>query len=519
MNLAQVAQRQGISYSELKERLAGRPSRRSFLKGAGAAAMALPLLSACGDDDDDKKVVVIGGGLAGLHCAYRLDQAGVNVTVYEASNRVGGRTFTGRGLFANGQTCELGGEFIDSGHVAMQALAQEFGLTLDDTRDGTENLLSELYFFNNRVVTEEELVDMFTPVASEVTAAVEQGEESDAFFERVDNMSVDQWLANESSADPLLQKIINSAYVSEYGLDIQEQSAWNMLYLIGADEPDPFRIYGVSDEIYHLREGSDAIATAMANRLSRHIETEKALTKVVANADGRYTVSFARGDDVTADHVVFALPFKLLREVDLSRAGVSRYKQDVIATLGYGTNAKLMGGFSERFWETQHQSTGTTFSDLGTQETWDSSRGQSGATGILTEFVGGQRGVAIGNGAADARMRAILPQMEAMFPGISEKYVGDSAQRMHWPTVPFNKGSYACYHPGQYAFNGTEGEREGNLHFCGEHTSIDNQGFMEGAAETGARAADEILGNADNENALTLRIASARLAKRFARRA
>jgi monoamine oxidase len=56
------------------------------------------------------------------------------------------------------------------------------------------------------------------------------------------------------------------------------------------------------------------------------------------------------------------------------------------------------------------------------------------------------------------------------------------------------KGSYSAYKVGQYTkFAGTEGERVGNLHFCGEHTSFEAQGYLEGAAETGLRAAREVL--------------------------
>jgi len=69
-----------------------------------------------------------------------------------------------------------------------------------------------------------------------------------------------------------------------------------------------------------------------------------------------------------------------------------------------------------------------------------------------------------------------------------------AAVRFHWPTFEWTKGSYACYLPGQWTrFGGAEGERVGNLHFCGEHTSVDFQGYMEGAAESGERAAAEIL--------------------------
>jgi len=54
-------------------------------------------------------------------------------------------------------------------------------------------------------------------------------------------------------------------------------------------------------------------------------------------------------------------------------------------------------------------------------------------------------------------------------------------------------GSYSCYLPGQARFSGLEGERVGNLHFCGEHTSVDYQGYMNGGAESGERVAAELL--------------------------
>jgi monoamine oxidase len=64
---------------------------------------------------------------------------------------------------------------------------------------------------------------------------------------------------------------------------------------------------------------------------------------------------------------------------------------------------------------------------------------------------------------------------------------------MHWPSYEHVKGSYASYKVGQWEFFGTEGAREGNQHFCGEHCSEDFQGFMEGGAETGAMVAAEVL--------------------------
>src|SRR5688500_15908216 len=85
----------------------GRPltalSRREFLRGTAAAGAGLALaraLPACGNDEDlrIRTAAVIGAGIAGLHCAYRLKQAGFYVQVYEASERVGGRMFTARDM-------------------------------------------------------------------------------------------------------------------------------------------------------------------------------------------------------------------------------------------------------------------------------------------------------------------------------------------------------------------------------------------------------------------------------------
>ena len=86
----------------------------------------------------------------------------------------------------------------------------------------------------------------------------------------------------------------------------------------------------------------------------------------------------------------------------------------------------------------------------------------------------------------------MLPWLNTVFPGTQAAYMANSAVRQHWPTMPFALGSYACYRPGQAAFSGSEGEAEGRLHFCGEHTSVDFQGYMEGAVETGLRAGDEV---------------------------
>jgi monoamine oxidase len=469
-------------------------------QGLGAAVV-LPLAAACGDggDDDVLEVAVIGGGIAGLHCAYRLAEQGVAVRVFESSARTGGRMWTGRGLYPDGMVFELGGELVDTGHTTIRGLADDLGLTLDDLPVATAGLRQDTFYFDGGVVADATLVDEFTPVAAVMSGAVTAAEADDVEFARVDGMSIPEWLEGEAglASSSLIRRVLELAYTGEYGLEAGEQSILNLLYLIDAETPDPFRIFGDSDERFHIREGSDAIPAGLADALgAERIATGHALQRVVLRDDGAYDLGFSTSGGevtVTARHVVFALPFTRLRQVDLSGAALQEAKQQAIDEVGYGTNAKLMLGFASRPW-VEGGASGSSFSDVGQlQSTWDTSRGQPSASGIVTNFVGGDAGVATGDGTPEERAAQVLPWLDEVFPGSAAAYTAGSAQRMHWPSYEHAVGSYACYRPGQWAFYGTEGTRQGNLHFCGEHTSLDFQGYMEGGAETGALVAAEIL--------------------------
>jgi monoamine oxidase len=114
----------------------GRTTRRAFVARAGLAGLGLTALgrfTPVARGAASPRIAIVGAGLAGLTAAHRLRQAGVSASVYEASSRLGGRCWTGRGAFAEGQIYEHGGELIDSGHLATKHLAQELGLDLDDS--------------------------------------------------------------------------------------------------------------------------------------------------------------------------------------------------------------------------------------------------------------------------------------------------------------------------------------------------------------------------------------------------
>jgi monoamine oxidase len=476
---------------------------RRQLTLASAQLVATGALAACGNDDavkrpSDVRVAVIGAGIAGLHCAYRLQQSGIDVTVFEASTRSGGRMFTAREKDYGDQTFELGGELIDSNHATMLALAEELELTLDDRFE--PGIQSEVWFVAGEEVSEATIVEQFTAVAPTMADAVAAAEEDDGAFSALDETALSAWL--DDNVPPAeyaeLHAVLTSAYRGEFGLETSEQSALNMLYLIGSDEPDPFRIFGESDERYHCNEGSDAFATRLAAKLASGVLRLGAkLTRLSSTDNGTVRLELTAGksgstEQLDFDHVVLAIPFSVLRLVRLD-VPLGDLKKRIIDELGYGSNAKLTGQFKTRVWREDHGQSGAATTDLPLQQVWDSSIGQPGERGILTNFLGGQAGVDVGEVDEEQYYTGILADLEALFPGVADAYRPGTARRMHWPSYEHTRGSYTCYRPGQWSFWAREGEREGNLHFCGEHTSVDFQGWMEGAAETGALVAAELI--------------------------
>ena len=501
---SQAAAREASAEEVLADPGPGLRRRELLAGGAGLAAAAMlsgPVsraLAATGP-----RVVVVGGGLAGLTCAYRLKQSGVNAQLYEASDRLGGRCWTRRGDFAEGQIAEHGGELIDQSHTQTRKLAQELGLNLDNLLASEVNGTDPFYYFDGQpysyVEATEDLKGIWQQIHKDVSAAsyptlynlsTERGRELDA-------MSIAQWIQAyvPGGLKSKLGQLLDVAYNIEYGAETSVQSSLNMLYLLGYSGQGQLRIFGPSNEKYHVRGGNDQITARLAAALGGQITTGSALTAIRRDSSGAYSLSFQSGSatkTVVADRVVLALPFSILRTLDYAKAGFSQLKTTAIEQMGMGTNSKLHVQFKDRLWNALGCN-GETYADTGYQNTWEVTRAQAGAGGILVDYTGGKVGASFGTGTPAERAAQFLKQLEPVLPGISARWNGRATVDF-WAGYPWTKGSYSYWKVGQYTkFAGVEREAEGNCHFAGEHTSVDFQGYLNGAVESGERAAGEIV--------------------------
>ena len=518
-----AASQLGIGVEELREReeVPGVP-RREFLKRAGAvgaaAAAAGPLaLARPARAAGAPRIAIVGGGIAGLAAALTLQDKGVHADVYESSGRVGGRMHSdwqefGTGFWTNKQQAELCGELIDSNHKTILQLAQRFGLATVDLIGAQPNMTTDTYWISGAQYPYAQASIDFKPVHNTLQGQVQATSYPTLYNsftpagQMFDKMTVYDWITKyvPGGHGSPMGTLLNAAYNEEYGAETTGQSALNLIYLLGYKSgPGTWSIYGASDERYHIVGGNANLPVAIASALAAgSVHLGSAMTAIALKSDGSISVSFGNGGTITADHVILCMSFAVLRALNYKKAGFDPRKQTAITQLGAGCNVKLNLQFTSRSWNAAG-STGSLYSDQPFQSGWEVTRGQSGATGILVEYPGANTAQSMGQSspytttATNPRVamyaKQFLSQIEPIFPGITARWNGKAMLSTPF-TDPNFLCSYSYWKPGQYTgFSGYEGVRQGNIHFAGEHCSTSFQGFMEGGASEGVRAANEIL--------------------------
>jgi monoamine oxidase len=456
-------------------------------------------------------IAIVGGGLAGLNAAWQLKKQGIDAQVYEGSRRWGGRVLSRTGIVGDDLVCEIGGEFINSDHADMLSLVQDFGLSVFNRADDAARFgyPRTAFFFEGKTWHEDELADLLRPLADQIAAdAALLDQDWDRYAARFDHLSVARYLdrhADRVSA-PVVRRLIDNTVRTEYGVEPEDSSALQLLFMLPTVDGSAVDILSYSDEVYTVDGGNSRIVDGLTRMLAGQLQAGRRLEAIEPHGDDGYRLRFQAGAPVSADYVILALPFTLLRKVHLD-VSLPPLLRHFINDVDLGANDKLLAGFARRAWRQPAGFVGEAWTDFGCSEMWDGSQRQTERTdGALTYFLGGREVDAIaGRPATDAMVgREFTRRLDAMVSGAAAAAT-DRYASTDWTRNPWTRGAYTSFRPGQYTrfgdFLWVESDdpaqqqqvRVGKLLFAGEHVSDEYYGFMNGAAQTGRLAAQAVL--------------------------
>jgi monoamine oxidase len=476
------------------------------LAGSPAAALARRVARA----PARPRIAIVGAGLAGLRCGHMLwtqaPGSPVASTVYEAHPvRAGGRCWTLRDFFSGGLITEHGGSFLNSNQTAVRGLATRLGLRQEVVNGGDLPSGEEVFFIDGRLYTYAEANADWHDIGFPAFRAAAKQLETDAGVARLDRLSVPEWLDSTGiGAGSRFGKLMLANTVTENGGDPGDQSAQDLIYLLTGNPRSSLQPLPGDDERFHIVGGNDQLVSRMIAQLPPPtVRYDHVLVAIRQRADRTVRLVFdvsGKSVEVTADLVVLALPFSTLRDVELTHSGLSRTKRHVIRTMGMGTNAKIHLELSHKTWPARGYS-GATYGEWQRLACgWDDvvQLGPNASPALYLAFPGGRVGATGLTGKAHAAAPArdvqwALGELENVFPGTAAAYTG-RAYEDHWALDPWVRGAYSYYRVGQAnSYGQLAGAQDGRFLFAGEHTSINNIGFLDGAVETGERAARQVL--------------------------
>jgi monoamine oxidase len=423
-------------------------------------------------------VIVVGGGLAGLHCARVLREAGVDVVVLEARDRPGGRVWSHR--FGDGQWCERGAEFVDERHTLTRALADEAGLTL--LRRTTSTAGSELIDIGGRTAPPSAhpraYVDLtaFDDLVGALARRLDPQDSSDllgASASALDRATLADAMAELDLS--MAGRVLVGRYVrTEWMLPPNELSqlfvARQRRRQVGQREA--FRIQG----------GNDQLPRRLAEPLGERLRLSTPVREVRPVAG---EVVLHDGSTLRAGALVAAVPLPVLGRIWTGAP-------TEVTSVGYGIGGKVSVHVGRRLWRDYGRS-GHVLSDRAWGELWETSDVQPGDAGVLTALLSSHDGAALLS-LPDADQR-VVAEMDRCFPGL--RGLVTEVVTTDWTNDPWSLGCYAAFAPGQLpaAWPAMQ-HRHGRLWMAGEHAHADT-GFMEGALRSGDAVAQAILAGAD----------------------
>jgi monoamine oxidase len=443
---------------------------------------------------NNRTVTVIGAGLAGLSAAYDLHRAGWQVTVLEARDRVGGRVHSLRN-FSNGLVAEGGGEFIEETHTRMLAYADQFHLPLGPVgswqgqdRDwgsfeGKAGPMSDAQIWGVNLHNEVEKIWRALADLGELVPDPNQPQAARG-ADDLDTKSTADWL-HSLDAHPLAKKEFIQHIRAEYTCEPERHSLLDLARNVSMYYTSPERNLN-----YRVVGGNDLIPRALAAQLP-DVRLGAPVTSIRVLPD-EVTVTYQHGDShqtVASAFAVLAIPLTTARLIEFYPPLPEAHRR-MVNELSYGSVTKVLIEYRRRFWDDRGWN-GRLATDAPIVYTWHATSHIESEHGIITVYTGGEPAAKLAALSDGERIRVAVQEIEKLFPGSSDLI--ECTATVAWPREAYTRGSYAALAPGQVTAHWkTLFEPAGRLFFAGEHASA-IQGFMEGAVESGQRAAKNII--------------------------
>jgi 4-methylaminobutanoate oxidase (methylamine-forming) len=400
------------------------------------------------------RVAVIGAGLAGLACAVDLARAEVDVTVFEARDRVGGRAWSAR--MPDGSRFERGGEFIEAGYHHFRRRAAEYRLPL---------VPQGFAFAAREVRSAGRSLPALLPEAEETLATVVR-----ALGPAAADASAAEALAR-APLEPLARLALLRRLEGTYTVELDRVSAsWlaNAELRAGA--------CGDREASARLAAGNDALARALAAELGERVRLGCPIGPP-SQVGGAVEIA-AAGASEHYERAVLAVPLPLalgLVPALRDRPGYSRLVWGVASKLhvplAEPATPAAVQGLDAAFW------------------TWTAAGADGETATIAASFAGGSRAdealeLAAGSDHWRTAIGALRPELA----------LTGTAVLTRWRDETHTAGAYACHPPGWSQRDDEEiAAPHGRIHLAGEHTAAEYCGTLEGGLRSGARAAAEVL--------------------------